>query len=134
MPDIGRVAGDKVRDANTRQPALRRRLQDKGGSSLSFRAAVKSGPHLFSGPLAGRPRESVPGSNACVRQVTKGATHVSHGRTRMYAPGLSAAGTSRSSMVTQGLCEAWKRSAMLRAKLSALLQSCYARRQHLESQ
>jgi hypothetical protein len=40
-------------------------------------------------------RKSVHGSNACVRRVTKGATHVSHGRTRMYAPGLSEAGNAQ---------------------------------------
>jgi hypothetical protein len=47
-------------------------------------------------------REFLHGSNACVRRVAKGATQVSHGRTRKYAPGLSEAGQRRS-MVTLGL-------------------------------
>jgi hypothetical protein len=35
------------------------------------------------------------GSNACVGRVVTGATHVSHGRTGMYAQGLSAAGNAQ---------------------------------------
>jgi hypothetical protein len=96
-------------------------------ASFVSRAAVKDGSFLFSGPLAGRPRDeavqrrrtperrpraeargeaqsaeqSVPGSNACVRRVAQDGH-----------PGLARHGL---------------RSPMLRQKLSALSQSCFAR-------
>ena len=43
-------------------------------------------------------RTGVQGSNACVGRVAMGATYISHGRTRMYAPGLSAARTTTRSV------------------------------------
>ena len=79
------------------QPGHRRTALSAASPAFYSRSGArrKFQSEAFDGTTARSVVERLKGRDACVARVAMGATHVSHGRTGMYAPGLSVAGNAQ---------------------------------------